>query len=92
MLQNQELNMNTSNIFKSGFIREALDTLEKSINSNQFISIDGGNYRSSSIIYKIIKLSIRNKIFLGIHNLISPNFFNKKIFNSDIVKDYIFNF
>jgi len=79
---------------KTIIARNIIDLLHSNgkINSNQFISIDGGNYRSSSIIYKIIKLSIRNKNFLGIHNLISPNFFIKKIFNSDIVKDYIFNF
>ena len=40
MSQNEELNMNTSNIFKSGFIREALDTIEKSIHSNQFIDVE----------------------------------------------------
>ena len=32
--------MNTSNIFKSAFIREALDTIEKSIGSNQFIDVE----------------------------------------------------
>lgn len=62
------------------------------IYSDEFISIDGGNYRSSSVIYKIINFSIRNKQYAGINNLISPNIFSKKLFDSNIVKNFIIDF
>lgn len=60
-----------------------------------FVSIDGGIYRESSIIYQLIIQALHNNCqnphVIGIDNLATPNFIEKKfghvIFDSDVVKN-----
>jgi hypothetical protein len=58
-----------------------------------FLSIDGGIYRSTSIVYKSI-LNAVDKCFAGVENLVLAGFspLSSSLFNSDIIKDFIINY
>jgi hypothetical protein len=59
--------MNTSNIFKSAFIREALDTIEKSINSNQFIDVEKSKIELKDLSTKGYWISLKETV-CAFHN------------------------
>lgn len=59
---------------------------------NDFLSIDGGIYRESSVVYQIIIACIQNSHGTGFKNLVSTNIFSKSIFNTNYIKKYILNF
>ena len=58
-----------------------------------FLSIDGGIYRSTSIVYKSILKAV-GECFAGVENLVSAGFspLSSSLFNSDIIKDVIINY
>ena len=58
-----------------------------------FLSIDGGIYRSTSIVYTLIVKAV-GECFAGVENLVSAGFspLSSSLFNSDIIKDFIINY
>jgi len=64
---------------------------------NTFLSIDGGIYRTCSLIYQTIVNETKKICIAGINNLVLPEFnilkpFNKSLFSSDIIKGHIIHF
>lgn len=59
---------------------------------NFFLSIDGGIYRESSVVYQTLKNTANQLCYLGLNNLAGFSFFSKKIFDSDIVKNIIIEY
>jgi hypothetical protein len=57
-----------------------------------YLSIDGGIQRESSIIYKFILDVAREACILGFLNLVSTSYFNKTLFDSNIIKHDIIKF
>ena len=60
---------------------------------HEFLSIDGGLQRETSLVYQIIKNVIKEVHGSGVRNLVSPSFFSStSIFSSDTVKKNLKNY
>tara|TARA_Y100000389_G_scaffold204574_1_gene258075 strand:- start:4259 stop:5602 length:1344 start_codon:yes stop_codon:yes gene_type:complete len=80
---------------KTYWAKSIIKMLSSDTNLNfptDFLSIDGGIQRESSIVYQIIKNIIKQLEGYGIKNLVSTSFMKKSIFKSDTIKDLLKDF
>lgn len=79
---------------KTYWAKTIIETFIKSSSylPNLYLSIDGGIQRESSFIYKFILEVANEACILGFVNLVSTSYFNKTLFDSNIIKYDIIKF